>query len=319
MIPKKEDASGKKKWRIVVHFRKLNEIIVGDSFPLPVISEILDTLGNSKYFSTIDCASGFLQVPVKTEDQAKTVFSTREGHSKYKRMPFGMKGAPGTFQRLMTTVLSCIEGIKCLVYLDYVVVFGENLNTHSERLREVFSRMTQHNLKLQPDKCEFLRREVSCLGHVIGQTGVKPNENRVTAAKNYPEPRTTRELKGFLGIAGYYRRFIPNLSRIAKLLTELLKHNVPYTWNNKTEMAFVTLKTLLTTEPLLQYPDFTRPFVLTTDASNDATGAVLIQGPVGKDLPITYASRTLNNAERNYPTIEKELLAIVWGCKYFRQ
>jgi len=190
VIPKKEDASGKKKWRIVVDFRKLNEVTVSDSFPLPVISEILDTLGNSKYFSTIDCASGFLQVPARPEDQANTAFSTREGHFQYKRMPFRLKGAPATFQRLMTTVLSAIQGIKCLVYLDDVV-FGENLNKHNERLHEVFSRMRKHNLKLQPDKCEFLRRDVSYLGHVIGQTGVKPDEKRVKAVRDYPEPRTT--------------------------------------------------------------------------------------------------------------------------------
>jgi len=164
-----------------------------------------------------------------------------------------------------------------------------------------------------------LRKEVAYLGHVIGPTGVRPDEKRVKAVKDFPEPKTTRELKGFLGLAGYYRRFVPNFSKVAKPLTELLKKNVPYDWNEKAEAAFVTLKTLLTTEPLLQYPDFTRPFVLTTDASNDAIGAVLSQGPIGKDLPIAYASRTLINAEKNYPTIEKELLAIVWSCKYFRQ
>jgi len=136
----------------------------------------------------------------------------------------------------------------------------------------------------------FLRREVSYLSHVIGQTGVKPDEKRVKAVKDYPEPRTTHELKGFLGLAGCYRRFIPNFSRIAKPLTELLKKNMPYTWNDKTETAFVTLKMLLTTEPLLQYPDFTRLFVLTRDTSNDAIGAVLSQGPMGKDLPTAYAS-----------------------------
>ena len=164
-----------------------------------------------------------------------------------------------------------------------------------------------------------MRKEVSYLGHVIGPTGVRPDEKRVKAVRDFPEPKTTRELKGFLGLAGYYRRFVPNFSKVAKPLTELLKKNVPYDWNEKAEAAFVTLKTLLTTEPLLQYPDFTRPFVLTTDASNDAIGAVLSQGPIGKDLPIAYASRTLINAEKNYPTIEKELLAIVWSCKYFRQ
>jgi len=133
---------------------------------------------------------------VRPEDQAKTAFSTREGHFQYKRMPFVLKGAPATFQRLMTTVLSGIQGIKCLVYLDDVVVFGENLNTHNERLHEVFSRTRKHNLNLQPDNCEFLRREVSYLGHVRGQTVVKPDENRVKAVRDFSKPRTTRELKG---------------------------------------------------------------------------------------------------------------------------
>jgi hypothetical protein len=142
---------------------------------------------------------------------------------------------------------------------------------------------------------------------------VRPDEKRIKAVRDYSEPQTTRELKQFLDLTGYYRRFIPNFSKIAKPLTELLKKDLPCTWNDKTERAFVTLETLLTTEPLLQ------TFVLTTDASNEVIGAVLSQGPVGKDLPIAYASRTLNNAEKNYPTIEKELLATVWGCKYFRQ
>jgi len=163
---------------------------------------MLDALGKSKYFSTIDCASGFLQVPVKLEDQPKTAFSTREGHFQYTRMPFGLKGAPATFHRLMTTILSKIQGIKCLVYLDDVVVFGEDLRIHNDRLHEVFSRMRKYNMKLQPDKYQFLRKEVSYLGHVIGQTGVRPDEKRIEAVKYYPQPKTTRELKGFQGLAG---------------------------------------------------------------------------------------------------------------------
>ena len=219
----------------------------------------------------------------------------------------------------MTAILSGIQGIKCLVYLDDVVVFGENLKVHNERLRDVFSRMRKYNIKLQPDKCEFLGKEVSYLGLVIGQTGVRPDEKRITAVKEYPEPRTTKELKGFLGLAGYYRRFIPNFSKIAKPLTELLKKNAPYVWNDKTNEAFISLKASLTTEPLLQYPEYSRPFILNTDASNDAIGDALSKGSIGKDPPIAYASRTLDNAERNYPTVEKELLATVWGCRYFRQ
>jgi hypothetical protein len=240
VTPKKPDASGKRKWRIVVDFRKLNDVTVGDSFPIPVISEILDALGKSKYFSTIDCANGFLQVPVRLEDQAKTAFSTREGHFQYTRMPFGLKEAPATFQRLMTSSLSGRQGIKCLVYLDDVV-FGEDLKTHNDRLCEVFSKMRKYNMKLQPDKCEFLRNVVSYLGHVIGQTGIRPDKKRVEAVKKYPRPKTTRELKGFLGLAGYYRRFIPNFSKVAKPLTELLKKNTLYEWNDRREEAFTFL------------------------------------------------------------------------------
>jgi hypothetical protein len=179
--------------------------------------------------------------------------------------------------------------------------------------------MRKYNMKLQPEKCELLRKKVSYIGHVIVQTGVRPDEKRIEAVKDYPEPKTTRQHKSFLGLAGCYRRFTPNFGKIAKPLTELLKKNAPYIWDDKTEKPFVNLKTLLKTEPLLQYPDFTRPFVMTTDASNDAIGAVLSQGPIGNDLPNAYASRTLNNAERNYPTAGKEILAIVWGFKYFRQ
>jgi hypothetical protein len=219
----------------------------------------------------------------------------------------------------MSTVLAGIQGIKCLVYLDDIVIFGETLQVHNEKLREVLGKMRKHNLKLQPDKCEFLRKEVAFLGHVITKDGVKPDEKKVEAVRNFPVPTCTRTLKSFLGLAGYYRRFLPNFSRIAKPLTELLRKNTPYVWDNKTDKAFNTLKESLITEPLLQYPDFTRPFVLTTDASNEAIGAVLSQGHIGRDLPIAYSSRTSNNAEKNYPTIAKELLAIVWCCKHFRQ
>jgi len=154
LIPKKADALGKNKRRTVVDFRKPNEVTVDGSFPLTVISEILDTFGKSKYFFTKDGASGFLQVPMKPEEQATIAFSNMEGHFQYNRTPFGFKGAPATFQRSKTTVLSGIQRTKCLVYLDDVVL-GENLRTHNETLREVFVRMRQHNLKLQPDKCEI--------------------------------------------------------------------------------------------------------------------------------------------------------------------
>jgi hypothetical protein len=157
VVPKKLDASGKTKWRVVVDFRKLNDVTVGDSFPIPVISDVLDSLGKAKYFSTVDCASGFWQIPIRAEDRPKTAFSTENGHYEYKSMPFGLKGAPATFQRLMSTVLSGMQGLKCLVYLDDIIVYAETLQLHNDKLREVFARLRFHNLKLPPDKCEFLK------------------------------------------------------------------------------------------------------------------------------------------------------------------
>ena len=189
----------------------------------------------------------------------------------------------------------------------------------NDKLRDVFARLRMHNLKLQPEKCEFFRKEVTYLGHKLTTQGLLPDSDKVRAVKEFPTPTNTRQLKAFLGLCGYYRRFIPNFSKIAKPMTELLRKNTPFEWSQRIDEAFITFKDLLTSEQLLQYPDFTKPFVLTTDASNEALGAILSQGPIGRDLPIAYASRTLINAERNYSTTEKELLAIVWGCKQFRQ
>jgi len=197
-------------------------------------------------------------------------------------------------------------------------VYGETLKVHNDRLRDMFARLRMHNLKLQPDKCEFLRKQVTYLGHRLITEGLLPDYDKLKAVREFPVPTNTRQLKGFLGLAGYYRKFISNFSRITKPMTELLKTNTSFVWNQKTDEAYITLKDILTSEPLLQYPDFTKPFVLTADASNMALGAILSQGPIGRDLPISYACRTLVNSESRYSTTEKELIAIVWGCKPFR-
>lgn len=167
IVPKKTDAPGRKKWRLVIDFRKLNEISIGDVYPLPQINDILDQLGHSKYFTTLDLASGFHQIRMHPDDQAKTAFSVPLGHYEFTRMPFGLKNAPATFQRLMNNVLTGIQGIKCFVYLDDIVNFGSSLEDHNLKLKEVFDRFSLHNLKLQPDKCEFLKTEVMYLGHLI--------------------------------------------------------------------------------------------------------------------------------------------------------
>lgn len=318
VVPKKLDASGERKWRIVIDYRRLNDITVGDSYPIPQISEILDQLGQCKYFSTLDLASGFHQLLINEDDAPKTAFSVPQGHYQFNRMPFGLKNAPATFQRLMNTALSGLQGVRCFVYLDDIVIYSHDLSSHIENLSSVFQRLRDFNLKLQPDKCEFLRREVAYLGHVITENGVKPNPEKTKAVTEFPTPKSPKDIKSFLGLVSYYRRFIPDFSKIAKPLTLLLKKDSPFLWENKQQLAFDELKHKLTSAPVLIYPDFSKPFILTCDASNHAIGAVLSQGPDGQDRPIAYASRTLNKSESNYSTTEKELLAIIFGCKNFR-
>ncbi|XP_036149094.1 uncharacterized protein LOC118647760 [Monomorium pharaonis] len=319
VVLKKADSAGKPKLRIVIDFRKLNDLTIGDSFPLPNIEEILDQLGNAKYFSTLDLALGYHQIPMAEHDKPKTAFSTPYGHYEYNRMPFGLKNAPATFQRLMNSVLIGIQRFKCLVYLDDIVIYGSSLEEHTvnKRLTEVLQCLQEANLKLQPDKCEFLRKEVNYLGHVISENGISPDPAKLQAIRDFPEPQKVKDVQSFIDLAGYYRKFIKEFSKIAKPLTKLTKKTKKFAWAAEQQIAFNTLKEKLTTAPVLQYPDFTKEFNVTTDAS-DAIGAVLSLGPIGNDRPIAYASRILNCAEQNYSTTVKELLAIVWAVKHFR-
>ncbi|XP_036142126.1 uncharacterized protein LOC118645358 [Monomorium pharaonis] len=318
IVPKKPDSSGNKRWRMVIDYRKLNEKTIGDAYPLPNICDILDQLGGSKYFSVLDLASGFHQIPMDPMDAHKTAFSTPHGHYQFARMPFGLKNAPATFQRLMDQVLSGLQGIELFVYMDDIVIYASSLREHDIKIDKLMSRLRSANLTLQPDKCEFLRREVSYLGHIIGEDGVRPDPQKISAVEKFPAPRNIKNIRQFLGLAGYYRRFIPQFSSIASPLSNLLKKDVQFIWNDKTQHAFDTLRKLLCNEPILQFPDFEREFILTTDASNLAIGGVLSQGEINHDLPIAYASRVLNSAEKNYSTIEKELLAITYCVNHFR-
>lgn len=219
VVPKKTDASGRKQWRIVIDYSKLNDITIGDSYLLPNISDMLDQLGYSKYFSTLDLTSGFHQIDMSPSDAAKTAFSTPSEHYQYKSMPFGLKNAPATFQRLMDNVLAGIKNYRCFVYLNDIVIHADVLENHNKRLIEVFQRLSDFNLEIQPDKCEFLRREVMYLAHLITDEGVKPDPKKIQAVSNYPVPTNPTEIKSFLGLAGYYRRFIKNFSHLSQPLT----------------------------------------------------------------------------------------------------
>ncbi|KMQ91307.1 enzymatic polyprotein endonuclease reverse [Lasius niger] len=292
VVPKKTNASGKPKLRVVVDFRELNDLTIGDSFPLPNITDILDQLGNAKFFTILDLASGYHQIPMEESDKSKTAFSTPYGHYKYNRMSFGLKNAPATFQRLMNSILTGMQGIKCLVYLDDIVIYGASLQEHNKRLIEVLRRLRENNLKLQPEKCEFLRKEVTYLEHIITENGISPDPSKLEAVKNFPTPSKVKDVQAFI-------------------------EENKFQWTQEQQHALEILKEKLTTAPVLKYPDFTQEFIVMTDASDYAIGAILSQGKIGEDQPVAYASRVLSRAEQNYNTTEKEL-AIVWAVKHFR-
>lgn len=318
IVPKKADASGVKKFRLVIDYRKLNEKTISDKYPIPDITEILDKLGRATYFSTIDLVSGFHQIQLDTKDVEKTAFSVSSGKYEFTRMPFGLKNAPATFQRVMDAVLRDLIGVCCLVYMDDIIIFSSSFEEHVKDIRKVLHKLREACLKIQLDKCYFFRREVQFLGHTVTKDGVKPNSDKIEVIKNWPEPKNEKELKQFLGTIGYYRRFIKDFAKMVKPLTQLLRKDTSFEFTPEITRCFEKCKSLLTLDPILAYPDFTKDFILTTDASDFAVGAVLSQGQIGKDRPIAYASRTLNKTEENYCTTEKELLAIIWAVKHFR-
>ncbi|CAB0029249.1 unnamed protein product, partial [Trichogramma brassicae] len=318
IVPKKAGPDGIKKWRLVIDFRALNEKTIASAYPLPQITEILDQLGKSKYFSTLDLQSGFYQVPIDPVDAHKTAFSTPFHHLQFRRMPLGLKGSPGTFQALMDKVLTGLQGIELFIYMDDIVVYANSIQEHKEKMLRLMGRLKSANLTVRPDKCHFLKNTVTYLGHIISEKGVEPDPNKVSAVSNFPRPKNRKNIKQFLGLAGYYRRFVKDFAKIAKPLTSLLKADTPWDWTDAQERAFGEIKQILSSTPLLQYPDFNRPFVVTTDASDFAVGGILSQGKIGNDLPIAYTSRSLTDAEVNYSTIEKELLGIVNAVQQFR-
>ena len=304
--------------RMVTDFRALNKVTRVLSYPLPHITATIDQLGSARYFSTLDLSMGFYQIKLRPEDTHKTAFSTPNGHWEYLRMPMGLASSPSSFQRAMSAVLSGLQYSTCLVYLDDVICHSFTFQEHLQRLREIFLRLKFHNLKLKPQKCHFAREEVKYLGHIISAKGLKPDPSNVEKLQNFPRPRTVKEVRTLLGIASYYRKFIYKFAEIASPLHALLKKNARFKWTEDHQKAFETLKSALTKPPILAYPDFEKNFILQTDASNEAVGAVLSQVHDGIERPVGFASRSLIKAERNYSATERECLAIVFALKYFR-
>lgn len=326
VVPKKADASGIKKFRIVIDYRKLNEQTIPDKYPIPEINDVLPQLGQNKFFSVIDLKSGFHQIPLREADRKKTAFSVNNGKYEFTRLPFGLRNAPSIFQRTLDDILREYIGKICFVYMDDIIIFSKDEEEHYRNLDVIFRTLRLSNMKVQLDKSEFLKSEVEFLGFIISDKGIKTNPRKVEAILNFPTPRTLKDLRSFLGLSNYYRRFIRDYAKIAKPLTMLLrgeagrssKHSsnkIEVRLNQEATDALNKLKTTLTSDDvMLAYPDFKREFVLTTDASNYALGAVLSQD----NRPIAFLSRTLSRTEENYATNEKELLAIVWALKSLR-
>ena len=324
VIVRKKDGS----IRLCVDYRKLNAVTRKDAFPLPRIDESLDAIGGASFFSTLDLASGYHQVAMREEDQEKTAFTTPFGLWEFTRMPFGLCGAPATFQRLMQFSMNDLVLRILLVYLDDVLVFSSDFEEHLRRLETVFTRLRDIGLKLNPEKCRFGAREVHYLGHVVSREGIATDPGKIAAVNDWPTPKTTRELRSFLGLASYYRKFVPNFAEIARPLHQVtaraiadnngLKKPVSICgyWDRECQLAFNTLKTALTTAPVLGYADFSLPFQLEIDASFDGLGAILSQQQEQGRRVIAYASRSLRPNERNmsnYSSFKLELLGLKWA------
>ena len=231
LIEKKTHPGEDAQFRLCIDFRTLNSITKTDFFPLPYLEDTIDRLAGASLFSTMDLASGYFQIPLHADDQEKTAFSTFDNHYEFKRMPMGLKNAPATWQRFMNHIFANLSYKECLLYLDDVIVFSsDNIEEHLNRLRHVFEKMRESNLKFKPTKCHFLKKEVEYLGHIVTQDGYKPNPNKIEIVKNYPQLKTVKDIRAFLGLAGFYRKFVPNFSKISQPLTELTKNNTAFKW-----------------------------------------------------------------------------------------
>lgn len=326
IVPKKQDASGKDKYRVVVDFRKLNTVTIADRYPIPEINDVLSHLGGNKYFTVIDLKSGFHQIPLRMEDVEKTAFSVNNGKYEFLRLPFGLKNAPSIFQRTLDDILREHIGKRCFVYIDDIIIFSKDEDSHFKDLEAIFETLNSANMKVQLDKCEFFKEEVEFLGFIVSHNGIKANPKKVQAIVDFPYPNNVKELRSFLGLSGYYRRFIKGYANIAKPLTKLLRGDGgliskkesskrKIKMDSEAKQAIDNLKNaLISQEVILSYPDFQKEFHLTTDASNVAIGAVLSQD----DRPISFISRTLTTAEESYAANEKEMLAIIWALTHLR-
>lgn len=304
--------------RLCVDYRKLNAITKTDKYPLPRIDDLLHEAKHTPFMSTIDLKNGYHQIEVKPADRDKTAFVCPFGSYRFRKMPFGLKNAPATFQRLIDNFRNSLKNILVLSYLDDIIILSETFNEHVENLGAVFAKLREFKLYANREKCNFVCNRIKYLGHYITSKGLEVDPDKTAAIQEMPTPKNVKQVQAFLQTCSWYRRFISNFSEIARPLSNLTKKKVSWEWGKEQEIAFETLKHLLTSPPVLGQNDSSKPYILRTDASKYALGAVLLQGTGADEHPIEYASRLLTKAERNYSTTEREALAIVWALNKFR-
>ena len=315
LLVRKKDGS----MRFCVDYRKLNNTTIKDSYPLPRIDSCLESLGGSYYFSTLDLRTGYWQTELQPEDADKTAFVTRSGQYRFTVLSMGLANAPGQFQRLMDLILAGLTFECCLVYLDDIICYSRTFEEHLTRLGTIFDRLAKANLKLKASKCQLFQTEVHFLGHIVSRQGIAADPEKIRTVANWPRPRNLREVRSFLGLSGYYRKFVAGYADIAKPLHMLTNKEQSFEWKEAQEQSFQKLKDKLITAPILSSPADEGIYVLDTDASLTGLGAVLQQKQNEELKVIAYGSRCLSRSEQNYSTTRRELLAMIYGFKQFRQ
>ena len=271
LIVRKKDGTA----RVVVDYRSLNEMTVKNKYPLPLMDELFDRVFGAKYFSKLDLRTGFHQIRVAEADVEKTAFRTRYGSFEYLVLPMGLCNAPGTFMQLMNDTFRDMLDKSVLVFLDDILVFSRSKEEHIQHVREVLTRLRSQKLYAKRSKCEFFRKEVEFLGHRLGSTGLSVSQDKISAVRDWPMPRSVQEVRSFLGLAGFYRRFVQDFSKIAHPITELTKHEKRFEWADVEQKAFEELKSALCNAPVLLIPDPSKPYTLNCDACDYAVGATL--------------------------------------------
>jgi transposase InsO family protein len=317
VLAKKQDGS----WRFCVDYRQLNKVTVPDKFPLPRIHDLLDRLGGNEFFSCWDLASGFYQIPVAEADREKTAFSTPEGLWEWVRMPMGLTNSPATFQRAMNMVLSGLNWITCLVYVDDVIIFSKTFEEHLQTTKDVLCRLEAHGMSLKLKKCTFFQSEVDYLGHVVSARGRRPHPKNLRALRELPVPsgkKAVTQVQGFLGLCNYYSHYIKDFAIKVEPLVRLTKKGIKFVWTEEQQGVWDALKLDLCSAPLIRFPDFERPFVVQTDACGYGLGAVLVQKFDDGEHPVLFLSRSLSESERKWAARELEALAVVWAVNELR-